>query len=374
MKEHQDRLLQIPLGTESFFLEEAYRHREITYKLHRLFTSWGYLPVETPVFDFFDTYRNLLSGNKKQIYRLIDREGDLLMLRSDITLFLAKQMGLILRDEDLPARVSYGDTILRHQNREDISSNEFFQSGAELIGVEGIEGDLEILMLMIETFETLGLSPAIHFGSRKLVDTVFSQLSGSDRQSAIEEVRNRERGKIIKRLSALYPEREAERLDQVLHFIGDREHFEELKSSLKASPGSITGSINSDVIGILMDETFNWTSAVLDNLRELGKDELFQVDFSEVGEQPYYTGLVFQAYLPQLDSAIASGGRYDKLLSSFGLDAPSVGFSMMQRKVEPLAVESFSPPKESGSEKRGKFVENFKEAQRKRASGKIVTL
>jgi ATP phosphoribosyltransferase regulatory subunit len=141
--------LRTPQGTESFFLEEAYRHRQLLRMTEDHFASWGYLPVLTPVFDYFETYRPLLNRSQEErSYRFPDREGELLMLRSDITLFLAKQMGLSLKDAPLPRRVYYADSILRHQEEEDISSDEFFQSGAELIGLSGRDGDLEILMLL----------------------------------------------------------------------------------------------------------------------------------------------------------------------------------------------------------------------------------
>ena len=119
MTQKNRTLLQNPKGAEAFFLEEAYRHRRIIGTVDRLYTSWGYLPVETPVFDFYDIYSKLLStGNQLEtVYRLIDRNGDLLMLRSDVTLFLAKQMGRVLQESDLPVRVSYSDTILRYQDR-----------------------------------------------------------------------------------------------------------------------------------------------------------------------------------------------------------------------------------------------------------------
>jgi ATP phosphoribosyltransferase regulatory subunit len=114
MTEKKNGLLQIPQGVEGLYLEEAFRHRKITKHIENVFTLWGYLPVETPVFDFFDTYSHLLDKNRaEQTYRLIDREGELLMLRSDITLFLAKQMSLALDEKDLPVRVFYADTILR---------------------------------------------------------------------------------------------------------------------------------------------------------------------------------------------------------------------------------------------------------------------
>jgi ATP phosphoribosyltransferase regulatory subunit len=362
VKEHQDRLLQIPLGTESFFLEEAYRHREITYKLHRLFVSWGYLPAETPVFDFFDTYRELLRGNKKQIYRLIDREGDLLMLRSDITLFLAKQMGLILRDEDLPARICYSDTILRHQNREDISKNEFFQVGAELIGKEKIEGDLEILLLMIEMFSCLDIEPTIHLGSRRLVDAVFASLNDNDKEAAIASVRNRNRAETIKVLEKLYGESLGNDIAALLRFIGTGEEFRDKKSRYS--------SFLDKEASAALDEL----DKILDVMQKLGKDQLFRIDFSEAGEQPYYTGIVFQAYLQNLDSAVASGGRYDKLLAGFGYDAPSAGFMVMLRKIEPFLADAFHPPELKEIDHGEVFEERYKRACKARAEGRSVTL
>ncbi len=362
MKEHQDRLLQIPLGTESFYLEEAYRHREITYKLHRLFASWGYLPAETPVFDFFDTYRDLLSGNKKQIYRLVDREGDLLMLRSDITLFLAKQMGLILRDEDLPARICYGDTILRHQNREDISRNEFFQVGAELIGREKIEGDLEILLLMLEAFNSLGIVPTVHIGSRRLVDSIFSALSQAEREQAISEVRDRDRDAVIVRLRKMYGSTQGEGIAELLRFIGGEDELEGASSRFSHLPGE-------EAL-----EALEELRAIMTVMRNLGKADLFRIDFSEVGEQPYYTGIVFQAYLENLDSAVASGGRYDKLLAEFGFNTPSIGFSMMLRKLEPLLNDDFPTPSILPADTGATFEERHLAAEKRRNAGESITL
>ena len=172
----REKILNLPQGTEVLHLEEALQHRNITRTLNDLYTSWGYLPVKTPIFDFYDNYQSLLSRkDKENIYRLMDRDGDLLMLRSDITLFLARQMGLILNREDLPARVCYSDIILRHQNREDISKNEFFQTGVELIGADGLEGDMEILMLMNNTMSKLVVPYYLHMGSRNLFNLLVPE-------------------------------------------------------------------------------------------------------------------------------------------------------------------------------------------------------
>ncbi len=362
MKEMKKRYLQLPQGTEGVHLEEAYRHRQIHTEIFRLFTLWGYLPVETPVFDFYDIYRPLLHGNSNSIYRLIDREGDLLLLRSDITLFLAKQMGLWLREEDLPARVCYGDTILRHQHPEDISKNEFFQMGAELMGKAGFEADVEILLLLKKTFTQLGLSPALHIGSQQFLHKVLKVLPESEFYAAVEELHNRDFDAIGSILEKHLPKNELETIIKVIGFIGEKEEFagfiEEEGKKLKEEER----------------EELRYLLRIVELLEKLGRGENVRIDLSEVGGQPYYTGIVFRAYLPGLDSESASGGRYDKLLASFGFDCPSVGFSLMLRKIEDMVEDRFGLPEDITEVKQKDFTKAVEQAEKLREQGRIAIL
>ncbi|MFW6208914.1 MAG: ATP phosphoribosyltransferase regulatory subunit, partial [Spirochaetota bacterium] len=225
MIDSRKRYLQVPQGTEGVHLEEAYRHRRINHELFQLFTQWGYLPVETPVFDFYDIYEPLLRSSTRDVYRLIDRDGDLLMLRSDITLFLAKQMGLWLREEDLPTRVCYADTILRHQSAEDISKNEFFQTGAELIGKAGSEADLEVLLLLESIFIKLGVPASIHLGSHQFLTLALKDFDEDELKQAVKAIRNREYHRLRIMLATHCSERRAEVLKSLFAFIGTRAEF-----------------------------------------------------------------------------------------------------------------------------------------------------
>lgn len=356
------RYLQVPQGTEGVHLEEAYRHRQITGEVFKLFTLWGYLPVETPVFDFYDIYRPLLQGSNRDIYRLVDREGDLLLLRSDITLFLAKQMGLWLREEDLPTRVCYGDTILRHQNPEDISKNEFFQMGAELIGKAGYEADLEVLLLLEQTFLTLGLQPALHIGSQRFLLTSLADLESDDFNRAVELLGDRNFDALGELLGEHYSARRVELLMSVLAFIGERDEFSSFIAGYE-------GVLHNEEL-----EDLRYLQELSHHLERAGYGENVRIDLSEVGGQPYYTGIVFRAYLPGLDSAVASGGRYDRLLASFGFDCPSVGFSFMLRKIEDMVEDRFGLPDKIEEVEDEDFVEAFKKAEKLRQEGRITLL
>ncbi len=358
-------LLQIPQGTEGFYLEEAFRHRRIVALLDGLYESWGYLPVHTPIFDFFDNYKPLLGDRAlESVYRLIDRDGDLLMLRSDITLFLARQMGLALRAEHLPVRVYYSDIILRHQDREDISRNEFFQSGVELIGRQGEAADLEILLLLERTLALVDLRAVIHLGSHALFAACSAGLSEADRQALGAAIGGRD----AERVAGLLQSRDgvsADYLTRLFLFIGDGAELRTLYLEGKRS-------------GFLPEAALRELQhlhSLLEELSALATRPAFRVDLSEIGGQPYYTGIVFQAYLENQDSAIASGGRYDRLLEFFGFPAPSVGFSLLLRKVEPAIRDQgrFDRPTIERVEEES-FAKAFLRAEELRKKGKIAVL
>lgn len=362
MPDSKKRYLQVPQGTEGVHLEEAYRLRKINQELFDLFTLWGYLPVETPVFDFYDIYEPLLGSKAKNVYRLIDRDGDLLMLRSDITLFLVKQMGLWLQEEDLPSRVCYSDTILRHQDEEDISKNEFFQVGAELIGKAGSDADLEILLLLESIFEKLGISPSIHMGSHQFLTTALQGFSEEALLKAMEHIRGRDFQALEELLSDKFSPRKTDMLISLFSFIGSRDEF---KSRIEGFAGEL---YNEEM------ENLHYLIEIVDQMQNLGYGKDISIDLSEVGAQPYYTGIVFQVYLPGLDDSVASGGRYDKLLNQFGFDCPSVGFSMMLRKIEDQIDENFGKIGKIQHIEEESFAEAFAHAQELRNKGEIAVL
>jgi ATP phosphoribosyltransferase regulatory subunit len=358
------RLLQIPPGTEGFYLEEAFRHRRILSDLDRLLTAWGYLPAETPVFDFYDIYRPLLDESAdERVYRLMDREGDLLLLRSDVTLFLAKQMGMALTEEDLPVRVWYADSILRHQQREDISKNEFYQLGAELIGIGGIAGDTEILLIANEILSFLELDAVLHLGSAGLVHEAASGLPLEEAREFFTAVALRDHEAV----AGLLRRSETGNLPvppELFDFIGTPAEFAGFITRLDTRlPKALRGYL--DHLG-----------EVAAQLESAGAADRLRIDLSETGSQAYHTGIVFQAYLEGVDSAFLSGGRYDKLLDTFGFDSPSVGFSLLLRKIEPLVggPERFGLPGRTETADGETLAEKYRDAAAKRAAGRIVTL
>lgn len=364
MKSKKSAQLIIPQGTERLHLDEALRHRKIVRDVEDHYLKWGYLPVQTPVVDYFDIYRDFIdSSNIDEIYRLIDRDGELMMVRSDITLFLARQMGNRITKDELPTRVFYGDSILRNQDREDISRNEFFQTGCELIGKKDIEGDLEILILLEETLQLLKLPYyQIHVGSHLFFEAVTTTENRNQLLKALD-TRSIDHLKAALRESAEKLDMDLDVLIKIFMFIGTLDEFRVLKTSIA---NEIPDSLRKYLIEI---------EELLVKLHDCSIGDNFRIDFSEVGRKRYYSGIVFQAYMEETGRPIASGGRYDQLLKEFGSDTPSIGFSIMLR-----VIESFSSLHTDNADcsqlvmTEDDFAERYKKTKELRKSGKCAIL
>lgn len=311
------RQLSLPTGTETLQLQEAARHRRIVRTLEDLFARWGYDPAETAMVDYFDVYRRLLDDrDTAQVYRAVDRQGEVLALRSDTTLFLARQLGMHLSDGDLPVRVFYSDQIVRAEDRLDIAHNEYQQAGIELVGVPGTDGDAEVLLLAGEALNSLNRDDAVlHIGSHEVIAEA-ADAAGIGAPDLERLVRRREFD-APELASALSPE-----LRRLLAFIGPADG---LAALLRESglPDRLVAATQH-----LVDLAAN-----LETVMPKGWTQRLRIDLSELGAYHYYTGIAFSAYLPWTNAAVLRGGRYDQLLEAFGFEAPSVGFSIFTRKL-----------------------------------------
>ncbi len=69
--------------------------------------------------------------------------------------------------------------------------------------------------------------------------------------------------------------------------------------------------------------------AILRALHGHALDARVYVDLTEIHNLGYYTGMTFEALSPRLGFALASGGRYDHLVGTFGAPQPAVGAALI---------------------------------------------
>lgn len=313
-------LLSLPAGSEGIFLHDAELQRRMVRALDELYDTWAYTPVHTPMVDYADAYAESVGINvPDHTYRLVDREGQVLSLRSDITLFLIKQIHRLLRGAELPLRLCYSDSILRYQDEAAFGRNEFFQTGVELLGSGEREGDLEILFLLAETLKVLDLpEAAIHLGHREIFDRLYPDLP----PARAEEYR---RAIALRNWELLEP-------PQVDTSLNPREVFGRLQDINDLDAGELRQNLP-EVLHKVLDGLLDSLYTLKRTLKDIFPELKIRLDLSETGSQAYHSGLVFSAYCDGLDSPIATGGRYDRLLGRSGEDIEAIGFSVMLSKL-----------------------------------------
>src|SRR3954449_5790897 len=147
----------IPPGTRDVLPDEMRELRALTDGLRSAFEERGYGEVRTPTVEYEDVLRQGDGSAAGAGWRLFDAQGNLLVLRSDMTIPIARLVGTRFAAHEGPLRLSYSGQAYRSVTRGSGQLTEFLQVGAELIGVPGVEGDAEVVSLVLEALSACGL-------------------------------------------------------------------------------------------------------------------------------------------------------------------------------------------------------------------------
>lgn len=330
------KVFEKPLGVKDYLPEAVTKLRNIEYRVLACMERWGYNQILTPTLEYYDTVGVASSTEDKKLFKLLDRKGQTLVLRSELTAPIARVASSLLKEHAFPLRLSYHSNVFRAIEEEAGRDSEFFQTGVELIGDASSEADAEVVALAIASLQAAGVGTfKIALGHVGFLNGLFQEtLEGrSDAQLSLKEhllgrdyVGYRE---AIKSL-ALTPEVERE-LIGVLRLRGGDEICEQARM-VSQHP------IAQDAIRHLCE--------VWDVLQAYGVSEHVVIDLTMIGDFSYYTGMTFEGYAADLGFPVCSGGRYDNLLSQFGRPAPATGFALKTNRIlEVTGEKAVATPK-----------------------------
>ncbi|MEA2601913.1 MAG: phosphoribosyltransferase regulatory subunit [Acidobacteriota bacterium] len=316
----------LPTGVAALLFESARRRRDAEERLVARLREADYSEVILPILDYLEPYESLLTpASRGELYRFVDRDGDLLALRADFTPMLARVLAPRLASLPLPLRLFYRGDVIRYQEERAGRAREFYQLGAELLGVPGERAEREVLCLFLE------LATAVGSGSLQVVLGFAGALDGLLLAADVAEpallaaaVARRERSEVRRACPTL--------LGVVENGVPDRP--EDLGPE---AAGRLRGLL------ALRDElaaAFPQALLTID-LAEFARNSLdprlLSAGVSE-GERPYYDGVVFHAYAGPAALPVGGGGRYDRLFRALGAEVPAVGFSLsLERLLETAA-------------------------------------
>jgi ATP phosphoribosyltransferase regulatory subunit len=259
-------------------IAESARRRRVESRIVSILERAGFEEVILPIIDYAEPYAAAGGIDSSQTYRFVDRDGDLVAVRSDFTPMVARALAPAITPEQLPLRVFYRGDVIRYRPSRLGANRELFQIGGEIIGDPSPRADVEVLQLVSSLLRELGTTPIIVFTDATLPERIDS--------AAREWL-------AMKRAPANAPE---------------------VVKRLIAGTAT-TGDLPRDI------------ADRLDAISDACPDCVIHLDDVDRA-RGYYTGLRFRAYDADSRSTIAQGGRYDDLYGNFGATAPAVGFTI----------------------------------------------
>lgn len=314
---------QLPKGVRDLFGEEAFSLRQLEWRLLEGFRRWGYRDVVPPTFELHEnTAVGLGEALDRATFKFVDPDGALMALRADFTNGIARLLATKLADEPRPVRICYGGTIFRNQRALWGKQREFHQAGVELVGAETADAEVEVLALALETLAACGLRGyRLNVGHVGLFKSLFAgtALSPEDVARVREAIDDRDRGRVGELCTELAISGPTQRV-------------------LLELPSLIGGR---DVLARAHDlhEAPEWRAAlarldaVLDGLAAIGHEAEVLVDLGEVKGIEYYTGVLFEGFVPGCGFPVLSGGRYDNLHAQFGRAGMAVGLAFVVERL-----------------------------------------
>lgn len=315
-----NQLLHTPEGVRDIYNDECERKIILEERLLTVLKSYGYHPIQTPTFEFFDIFgKEIGTTPSKDLYKFFDREGNTLVLRPDITPSIARCASKYYMEQAIPIRLCYTGNTFRNNSSYQGRLKENTQSGAELIGDGSVEADAEMLALSAQLLKTAGLKEfQLSVGHADFLRGLFE--AANLEEDVMEEIRNLLLNRNLYGVQEVIEQHVAdENLKQLFGLLTDV-----MLDKEKITDAKIWAADYPRVFHALtrLEE--------LDELLEVYKIRKYvSYELAMISGFNYYTGIIFAGYTFGSGEAIVNGGRYDNLLQSFGKSAPSIGFAVV---------------------------------------------
>lgn len=317
-------------------LNEDERFEQITNKLSRRFSTYGFNRIKTSPFESYDLYSKVTgSVNRQEMIKVIDSCGKVLVLRPDVTIPITQKLSHEESELANEHRFYYIQEVFR-QSVDKTEKMERTQAGVEYFSESSPEVDAEMIALAIHTLKDLGFKEIkIEIGHTAFFNEMVHVLPLHENE--INMLQTMIQAKNIVEISRFLTTVQAEEaikiaIEQIPFLYGKPDDVLKHAKAISSSPDMLN-SINA------IEETWR-----LLKLYEL--EEHIVIDFGLINRMNYYSGIVFQGYVERFGKPVLMGGRYDRLGHEFGADLPAIGFACeVESLVEASVNKDFEDPK-----------------------------
>ena len=302
-------IIQPASGTKDLNPQQVEENQFLLSKLSNVYKKWGYEEIAPPKIERIKT---LIAGGgilRKDILKLVVDEP--LGLRPEMTASIARFASTRFSKKERPLRLWANGTVFKSREESDgkIAIEESLQSGVELFGSEGMEIEIELLYLLLESLKVLDINktykPKLLIGHTLLMQMILAKLGNQLKEKVKEALINFD---LIEINNFNISESERNTLLMI--------------QKLRGSPENTINSLR-NIYG---------NNNILESLERLFKiikpismkyNVKIQLDPTYKPTYDLYTGTIFQIVCEGKGSpvVIARGGRYDELAKKFNKEA-----------------------------------------------------
>jgi histidyl-tRNA synthetase len=317
-------------GTRDLLPLRTQKLRFIINKAKETAELYGYREVITPILESYELF-NAKSGEeiRSRMFVFEDLGNRKVVLRPEFTASIARLVTTRLKKAPLPLKFFSVGTVYRYDEPQRGRYREFWQSNFELMGSKKPEADAEIILVTNRLMKKVKLhNYAFKLGHIGILRAIMNQ------EGISEKIQNQVLQKMDKK-----------EYETAFELISNEHCKDVFKSLLRLSDRNRADS-SEDTLDIITSITklvqgYDEALVAVENLRSIVKllnkshCRIKKVDPVFARGLEYYTGMIFEVYIPELDIALGGGGRYDKLIETFGGEpTPAVGVAHGLDRIE----------------------------------------
>lgn len=332
------RKFEKPLGMRDSFPYINEKKEKVRDIGRQFFQSRGFDFIKTPTVEYYETIGKASAIADSSLFKLVDRQGETLVLRPDMTTPIVRVATSKLLKEKIPLRLAYFANVFRAQEIEGGRPAEFEQMGIELIGDRSVYADAEMIITASEFVQELGIEEyGLTVGHAGLLESILLQLTQS-----VDQVRELLKLLVEKNMVGFEEavgtyKLSAHNQSRFMTFIDQASNVQSI-SQLRPFID------HSNARQLEMFSYLNDLSLLVENA---GLSNRVTYDLTLTSEMSYYTGMLFEVFASGSGFAIGNGGRYDGLLQDFNSDVGATGFGLRVDRL--LEVTKASTNRESHS-------------------------
>ena len=346
MKKKEKLTPGLPSGFEDRWDKRLTLKKKLLEIIENNFLTYGFSPLETPSLEISKNIGSFLADDgdntMSDVFTFNDG-NEKITLRYDLSSPLSRFVAQNYRELPFPYKRYAIGNVWRNEKSGNARYREFSQADVDIIGnVNTSQADAEICNIIVDTLIKCGLTQKefkVSISNRKIVQGLIGQIKVSEKSQQLKVIRA------------------IDKLDRIgIKGVEDLLKKERVDSSGASTKGAnLSNDQASEVLNFLQISNLKDLKSVLKNtlsvqgIKEIedlleiisyGKyKNLIQTNFAIVRGLEYYDGFCVETNLnfkvknpkgKEVDvGSIASGGRYDKLISRFkGADFPGTGMSI----------------------------------------------